>query len=251
MAHVIPFSVGERRPEPGHAAPDAAPTGPLDPYWQAVAEHYERRMAQQQGFDTEIAARRLDGEIATAEADSAANAPANGEGLHHAMYGEVDPHSGRVVVKGRFDALFDDFLKQTPPELRAGLASRKPALRAAGSTRMAMRQLERRNQYEQDHLAAAQAEELDSIAKSDPDDHAAFDAARQAGLDLIGKMNLDAERRQNAEAAWRNRAATARVEALIARDPNRALEVLGAIGQQVRQGSGRASQSDKGQNNGW
>ncbi|MEZ2329940.1 hypothetical protein AB6802_09465 [Mesorhizobium sp. RCC_202] len=236
MVHVIPFSVGERQSDPGNAAADAAPAGPLDPYWQAVADHYERRVAQQQAFDTEIAARRLDGEIASAEADSVANAPADGEGPHHAMFGEVDPHSGRVVVKGRFDALFDDFLKQAPPELHAGLAGRKPALRAAGSTRMAMQQLERRAQYEQDQLSAAQAEELDSIAKGDPDDTAAFDASRHAGLYLIGKMNLDPERRQNAEAAWRNRAATARLEALIARDPKRALEVLGAGSAAGRQG---------------
>jgi len=114
-----------------------------------------------------------------------------GEGLHHAMYGEVDRHTGRVVQKGRFDMLFDDFIKQAPPELRAGLASRKPALREAGSVRMAVRQLERRSQYEQDHLAAVQAEELDAIAKSDPDDMPAFETARRAGLGLIAKMNLD------------------------------------------------------------
>ncbi|OHV69221.1 hypothetical protein LCM4577_21610 [Mesorhizobium sp. LCM 4577] len=230
MVHIIPLFTNQRRPDPRHAAPGAAPTGPLDPYWQEVADHYARRMARQQAFDTEIAARRLDGEIARAEADVAANAPADGEGLHHAMYGEVDPHTGRVLLEGRFDTLFDNFLKQAPPELRAGLASRKPALREAGSVRMAMQQNQRRAQYEQDRLSAAQAEELDIIANSDPDDHVAFDAARYAGLDLIGKMNLDPESRLQAEAAWRERAATARIEALIARDPQRALEMLGGAG---------------------
>lgn len=226
MVHIIPLFTGQRRPDAGDAAPAPSADGPLDPYWQEVAAHHERLMARQQAFNTDIAARRLDGVIASAEADVAANAPADGEGLHHAMYGEVDPHTGRVVLKGRFDTLFDNFLKQAPPELRAGLASRKPALREAGSVRMAMQQLQRRAQYEQDHLAAVQAEELDTIAKSDPDDHAAFDAARHAGLDLIGKMNLDPESRLQAEAAWRDRAATARIEALIARDPGRATEVL-------------------------
>lgn len=230
MVHIIPLSVGQRRRDAGNGTqqPDAAPAGQLDPYWQAVAEHYERRQARQQAFDTEIAARKLDGEIASAEADTVANAPADGEGLHHAMYGEVDRHTGRVVLKGRFDTLFDNFVKQAPPELRAGLASRKAALRDAGSVRMAMQQLQRRAQYEQDHLAAAQAEELDTIAKSDPDDHAAFDAARHAGLDLIARMNLDPESRQKAEAAWRESTATARIEALIARDPGRATEMLSA-----------------------
>lgn len=228
MVHIIPLFTDQRRPDPGRVAPAPSAGGSLDPYWQEVAAHYERRMARQQAFDTEIAARRLDGEIASAEADTVANAPADGEGLHHAMYGEVDPHTGRVVLKGRFDTLFDNFLKQAPPELRAGLASRKPALREAGSVRMATRQNQCRAQYEQDQLAAAQTEELDTIAKSDPDDHAAFDAARHAGLDLIAKMNLDPQSRLHAEADWRDRAATARIEALIVRDPGRATEMLSA-----------------------
>ena len=130
MVHIIPLFTNQRRPDAGNALPPEA-AGPLDPYWQEVADHYARRMARQQSFDTEIAARRLDGEIASAEADTVANVPADGEGLHHAMYGEVDPFNGRVVLKGRFDTLFDNFLKQAPPELRAGLASRKPALREA------------------------------------------------------------------------------------------------------------------------
>ncbi|MDX8534298.1 hypothetical protein RFM41_24550 [Mesorhizobium sp. VK25A] len=226
MVHIIPLFADQRRPDPGNAAPAEAAAPPLDPYWQEVADHYARRMARQQAFDTEIAARRLEGEIASAEADVAANAPADGEGLHHAMYGEVDPHTGRVVLKGRFDTLFDNFLKQAPPELRAGLASRKPALREAGSVRMAMQQNQRRAQYEQDHLAAAQAEELDTIAKSDPDDTATFDASRHAGLDLIAKMNLDPGSRQQAEAVWRESTARTRMEALIARDPGRATEML-------------------------
>ncbi|UCI06282.1 hypothetical protein [Mesorhizobium sp. B1-1-8] len=135
MVHIIPLSVGQRRLDPGNAAqyPDASPVGgavqQLGDHWQAVAERYEQRMAQQQAFDTEIAARRLGAEIASAEADTVANAPADGAGLHHAMYGEVDPHTGRVVLKGRFDTLFDNFLKQAPPELRPGLAGRKEALR--------------------------------------------------------------------------------------------------------------------------
>ncbi len=234
MVHVIPLSVALRRNDAGNAVrlADASAAGeaarPLDPYWRAVAEHYQQRVARQQAFDTEIAARRLGGEIAQAEADTAANAPADGEGLHHAMYGEVDRHTGRVVQKGWFDMLFDDFIKQAPPELRAGLASRKPALREAGSVRMAVRQLERRSQYEQDHLAAVQAEELDAIAKSDPDDMPAFETARRAGLDLIAKMNLDAESRQKAEAAWRESTARTRLEALIARDPKRAAEMPSA-----------------------
>jgi len=232
MVHIIPLSIAQRRSDADNAEhPDAAPASvavrPFDAEWQALAEHHRQRVAQQQAFDTEIAARRLDGEIAGAEADATANAATDGEGLHHAMYAEVDRRTGRVVEKGRFDTLFDAFVKQAPAGLRAGLASRKETLREAGSTRMAVQQLQRRAKYEQDHLATVQAEELGNVAKGDPDDAVAFDAARNAGLNLIARMNLDPESRQKAEADWRESTARTRIEALIARDPRRALEMLG------------------------
>ena len=184
-------------------------------------------MAQQRAFDTEIAARRLNDEIARAEVDAVANAPADGAGLHDAMYGQVDPRTGQVVKTGLFDTLFSDLLKRAPAELRSGLASRKAALREAGSLRMAMQQLQRRKQYEHDQVSAAQTDELDNIARSDPNDAAAFEAARQRGLDLIASMGLDPQGRSQAEAAWRDRTAKSRVEVLIAGNPRTALDLLG------------------------
>ena len=77
MVHIIPLFVGERRLDTGNAVqyPDSSPVGEavqqLGDEWQAVAERYQQRMAQQQAFDTEVAARRLNGEIAKAEADGA------------------------------------------------------------------------------------------------------------------------------------------------------------------------------------
>ncbi|TPM38124.1 hypothetical protein [Mesorhizobium sp. B2-3-4] len=84
-----------------------------------------------------------------------ANAAADGAGLHDAMYGQVDPRTGQVVKTGLFDTLFDDFVKQAPAELRPGLASRKPALREAGSIRMALQQNQRRRDYEQAEVDTA------------------------------------------------------------------------------------------------
>ena len=227
MVHVIPLSVGQRRPGNIARYPASSPAAPqLDGHWQAVAERHEQRMAQQRAFDTEIVARRLNDEIARAEADAVANAPADGAGLHDAMYGQVDPRTGQVVKTGLFDTLVPDFLKQVPADLRPGLASRKAALREAGSLRMAIQQLQRRKQYEQNRWSEIQTSELGKIANGDPDDGAAFDAARQAGLDLLAKMDIDPEARRLAETAWRASAAKARMEALIARDPRRAVEML-------------------------
>lgn len=178
MVHIIPLSVAKRRRD-ADASPVSAAAQPLDSYWQEVAEHYERLMAQQQAFDTEIAARKLDGEIAKAEADAVANAPADGAGLHEGMYGQVDPHTGRVLQTGRFDTLFKGFLSQVPPELHPGLGARKETLRTEGAWRMAAQQLQRRRQYEQDQVSEVHTDELNKIAQGDPNDPIAFDAARQ------------------------------------------------------------------------
>jgi hypothetical protein len=220
--------------------------------WQAAAERYAQRKAQQQAFDTEIAARRLNGELAQAEADAVAHSPADGAGLHDAMYGQVDPYTGQVVKTGLFDTLFGNFLKQLPPDLRAGLAARKEAFRAVGGRRMAGQQNQRRKQYEQDQVAEVHTAELSNIARSDPNDTAAFDASRQAGLDLIAKMDLDPRARALAEADWLARTAKERMQALIAQDPRRAAELLSGgpvasdgMGETVRSQLGAAGRDEQ------
>ncbi|TIS93445.1 MAG: hypothetical protein E5W87_34565, partial [Mesorhizobium sp.] len=60
-----------------------------------------------------------------------------------------------------------------------------------------------------------------------PDDIVTFEAARQDGLDLIDKMGLDPGIRQQKVKDWFGTAAKARFEALIAKDPQRALEMFG------------------------
>ncbi|WP_137935472.1 hypothetical protein [Mesorhizobium comanense] len=232
MVHVIPLSVGQRRRDAGNPVQgaDSPPLGeavqPLDDDWQALAGHYQLRQAQQQAFDTEIAARRLNGQLAQAEADAVANAAADGAGLHDAMYGQVNPRTGQVVKTGLFDTLFDGFVKQAPAELRPGLASRKPALREAGSIRMALQQNQRRRDYEQAEVDTALKTGAIAIGNADPDDHLAFEAARQEGLDLIDRMGVDPGIRQQMAKDWYGTAAKARFEALIARDPQRALDML-------------------------
>ncbi|WP_292570410.1 hypothetical protein [Mesorhizobium sp.] len=258
MVHIIPLFVGERRLDTGNAVqyPDSSPVGEamqqFGDRWQAAAERYEQRKAQQEAFDTEIAARRLNGELAQAEADAVANAPADGAGLHDAMYGQVDPYTGQVVKTGVFDALFGNFLKQLPPELRAGLAARKEALRAVGGRRMAAQQNQRRKQYEQDQAAEVHTAVLSNIAQSDPNDTTAFDASRQAGLDLIAKMDLDPRAKALAEADWLARTAKERLQALIALDPRRAAELLSAgpvasdgMGETVRAQLGAVARDEK------
>lgn len=184
-------------------------------------------MAQQQAFDTEIAARKLDGEIAKAEADAVANAPADGAGLHQGMYGEVDPHTGRVLQTGRFDTLFKSFLSQVPPELHPGLAARKETLRTEGAWRMAAQQLQRRKDYEHAAVDTTLTTNAIAIGKADPDDLVTFEAAREQGLDLINKMGVDPGIRQQIAKDWYSTAAKTRFEALIAKDPQRALEIFG------------------------
>ncbi|WP_183461127.1 hypothetical protein [Mesorhizobium huakuii] len=233
MVHVIPLSIAQRRLDTGNAPqyPQGSPIGGamqgLGEHLSAAAERYQQMKDQQEAFDAELARRRFNGQIAQAEDEVTANAPADGAGLHDTMYGQVDPYSGRVVKTGLFDKLFAAAFPSMPDSQRAAFAGQKEAMRAVGARRMAARQLQRRKDYEQAEVDTALKTSAIAIGSANPDDHATFEAARQQGLDLIDKMGLDPGIRQQKVRDWFGTAAKMRFEALIAKDPKRALEIFG------------------------
>lgn len=212
----IPLQIAQRRLETGNAVqyPNGSPVGRamqgFGDELSAVAERYRQMKERQDAFDAEIARRRFNGRIAQAEDEVTANAPADGSGLHDAMYGQVDPRTGRVVKPGLFDTLFDDALPTMPESQRAAFASQKEAMRAPGSLRMATRQQGRRDDYELAEWSAVQDASLRAIAQSDPADASTFESILQSGLNLIAKMGNPANR-QAADAAWRSNTAKALV----------------------------------------
>ncbi|WP_196772383.1 hypothetical protein [Mesorhizobium loti] len=233
MVHIIPLSIGQRRLDTGSAPqyPQGSSIGGamqgFGDELSAVAERYRQMKDQQEAFDAELARRRFNGQIAQAEDQVAANAPADGAGLHDAMYGQVNPYDGRVVKTGLFDKLFAAALPGMPESQRAAFAGQKEAMRAVGARRMAQRQKARRKDYEQAEVDTALKTSAIAIGNANPDDHVTFEAARQQGLDLIDKMGLDPVIRQQKVKDWFGTATRARFEALIARDPKRALEIFG------------------------
>jgi hypothetical protein len=92
---------------------------------------------------------------------------------------------------------------------------------------MAARQYQRRQDYEQAQVDTVLKTSAIAIGNANPDDPVTFEAARQEGLDLIDKMGLDPGIRQQRVKDWFNTAAKLRFEALIAKDPQRALETFG------------------------
>ncbi|ESZ22431.1 hypothetical protein [Mesorhizobium sp. L2C084A000] len=233
MVSVIPLSIAQRRLDTGNAVqyPQGSPIGGamqgLGDQFSAVAERYQQMKDQQEAFDAELERRRFNGRIAQAEDEVAATAPADGAGLHETMYGLVDPRNGRVVKTGLFDTLFDDALPGIPESQRAGFARQKETMRAVGARRMAQRQLQQRQDYEQAQVDTALKTSAIAIGNANPDDHVTFEAARQEGLDLIDKMGLDPGIKQQRVKDWFGTAAKTRFEALIAKDPKRALEMFG------------------------
>ncbi|MCV3209246.1 hypothetical protein OHD62_23775 [Mesorhizobium sp. YC-39] len=229
----IPLQLAQRRLDGGAVVqyPAGSPVGEAMQNFgdelSAVAERYKQRKEQQEAFDAEIVRRRLKGQIAQAEDEAVQNAPADGSGLHDAMYGQVDPRTGRVIKSGLFDELFDSTLPKVPESQRANFTRQKEVLRAAGSERMAARQQARRDEYEQAEWTKVDNFYTGSIAKSDPNDTKTFEAIRQNGFDFIGKISNPLAR-QAAEMAWRSNTAKALVQAMIAQDPKRAAEMLGA-----------------------
>jgi hypothetical protein len=230
---IIPLSVAKRRLDTGNAAqyPQGSPIGGamqgLGDAFSALVERHREIMRQQDGFDAELIRRKMIGQIAQAESDTTRNAPADGSGLHDAIYGELDPRTGRAVKPGLFDAIFDSALRTVPADEQPAFAAGKEALRAAGSHRVAVRQQQRRWDYEHSQVTTVLQTNASSIAQADPDDAVTFEAARQDGLDLIDKMGVDPGIRQQLVKDWFGATAKARFEALIAKDPKRALEMFG------------------------
>ncbi|MER9306599.1 hypothetical protein [Mesorhizobium sp. M0496] len=229
----IPLQIAQRRLDTGNAVqyPQGSPIGGamqgLGDKLSAVAERYQQMKDQQEAFDAELARRRFNGRIAQAEDEVAANAPADGAGMHDTMYGQVDPRTGRVLERGLFDTLFDDALADMPGSQRASFAGQKEAMRAVRARPMAQRQQTRRDGYELAECTKVDNISTSSIAQSDPNDTANFEAIRQSGFDLIAKIG-NPILRQTAEATWRGNTAKALVQAMIAQDPKRAAEMLGA-----------------------
>ncbi|WP_245437170.1 hypothetical protein [Mesorhizobium helmanticense] len=229
----IPLQLAQRRLDTGTPVqyPQGSPLGAamqgFGDELSAVAERYRQMSEQQEAFDAELARRRFNSQIAQAEDEVAANAPADGSGLHEAMYGQVDPRTGQAVKPGLFDRLFDDALPNMPESQRANFGRQKEAMRRVGGLRMAQRQFQRRQDYEQAEVDTVLQTNAIAIGKANPDDIVTFEAARQDGLDLIDKMGLDPGIRQQKVKDWFSTAAKARFEALIAKDPQRALEMFG------------------------
>ncbi|ESY92419.1 hypothetical protein [Mesorhizobium sp. LNHC209A00] len=92
MVHVIPLSIAQRRLDTGNApqylqrSPIGGGMQGLGDHLSAVAERYQQMRDEQEEFDAELARRRFNGQIAQAEDEVTANAPADGAGLHEAMY---------------------------------------------------------------------------------------------------------------------------------------------------------------------
>ncbi|WP_287256909.1 hypothetical protein [Mesorhizobium sp.] len=226
----IPLHLAQRRLDSGSVVsyPDSSPVGAamqgIGDELAAVAERFRQQKQQQDAFDAEVIGRELNGQIAQAEKEAIQNAPADGRGLHDAMYGQA---RNGVVKPGLFDKIFDGTVPKMPESERASFIRQKEALRLAGSARMAAQQYARRQDYEQAEWSKAQAAELNAIAQSDPDDTATFEAIRQSGLDFIAKMGSPVAR-QLAETGWRSNTAKALAQAMLAKDPRRAAEMLGA-----------------------
>ncbi|MER9527323.1 hypothetical protein NKI96_27750 [Mesorhizobium sp. M0292] len=115
-----------------------------------------------------------------------------------------------------------------PESQRAAFAGEKENKRVVGAYRMALRQKTKRDDYEKATVDTTLTTNAIAIAKGDPNDTANFEAIRQSGLDLIAKIGNPLAR-QAAEAAWRTNSAKALVQAMIATDPKRAAEMLGAV----------------------
>ena len=202
----------------------------------AIGERHREMQEQQERLAAAVQRRLFTERVAEAESQALTNSPRDGSGLHEALYGQVDPISGEVVKPGQYDLIVNDVLEQVPSSQRAAFVRHAQAERPIGARRAAQAQLQLRGAYENDQWEQARGAWLKSIAGGDPDNEAAFQARRRDGLDFLATMALDPQIRLQAQKAWEQDLAAARVSALIGRDPRQALALLG----QKLQGAGRS-----------
>jgi len=195
-----------------------------------LAEHVRAAGLRQQAFDAALREQEFLEELERVESEAIAGSPPDGEGLHDAVYGGLDPAGGPART-GAFDALFERHAARVPESRRASFMAGREHWREAGSRRLAAVQLARRREHERGALARIQARLLAGLRAAGPDGGADFEAARLQGLETIASMSDGEPARAALADAWESDVALAGLEARLRHDPAFAAKARALLGQ--------------------
>jgi hypothetical protein len=197
---------------------------------QGVAERFKAIQDKKDAFDTTLRENEMGAAISALEQDTLKNAPADGNGIHDAVYGQIDPKTNTAVKPGSFDSLFDSYLERIPESKRAEFAALRETYRLRGSNRMAQAQYGAQQDYYKVEIQKTQQGIIAGIMESDPNDVNTYETFKSNGLDIIEKSGLPALEKDVAKANWEANASEALYKTLLAKDPEFATKAKAALG---------------------
>ncbi len=238
----IPLQLAQRRLDTGSVVqyPQGSPIGGamqgLGDELQQAAALVQQKQAQKDQFDGKIREAEFDADLSSLEDEAVRGAPADGNGLHDSVYGQIDPVTQRAVKPGSFDGLFDIYRDRMPESQRADFEARREFYRKQGSQRLATVQYDAEQKYYDVEIARQQNRTLNSIAATNPQDAKAIEKLKQDGLDFINSSGKPALYKDAARADWLAKSEEAQFQGRLTRDPSFAATAQAALGLAPRAG---------------
>lgn len=238
----IPLQLAQRRLDTGGVVqyPQGSPIGAamqdLGDELQQAAALVQEKQARKDQFDGKIREAEFGADLSSLEDEAVRGAPADGNGLHDSVFGQIDPVTQRAVKPGSFDRLFDIYRDRMPESQRADFEARRELYRKQGSERLATVQYDAEQKYYDVEIARQQNRTLNSIAATNPQDAKAIEKLKQDGLDFINSSGKPALYKDAARADWLAKSEEAQFQGRLTRDPSFAAMAQAALGLAPRAG---------------
>ncbi len=129
---------------------------------QAVAQRFQQKQDQKDGFDARLRETEFTASLAGLEDQTVQTAPEDAGGIHDAVVGQIDP-SGAVVKPGNFDTLFDQYKARVPASQQADFEAKRESYRLQSSNRMAGAQYAGEQAYYKVQIEKTQTQIVNSI----------------------------------------------------------------------------------------
>lgn len=196
---------------------------------QAVAQRFQQKQDQKDGFDARLRETEFTASLAGLEDQTIQTAPEDAGGIHDAVVGQIDP-SGAVVKPGNFDTLFDQYKARVPASQQTDFEAKRESYRLQSSNRMAGAQYAGEQAYYKVQIEKTQTQIVNSILAGDPNDMATYEQFKSRGAEIIDKSGMPALAKDVAKTNWEANASETLFKLKLEKDPAFAENARAALG---------------------
>ncbi len=194
----------------------------------AIGNRWQEQQDQADNFKLQIAKQELNETLAGQEQQLAQGMPADGAGFAESFVGQLDPNNPGMATKpGAFDETAKIIGDKLPASVRGRFDALLPVYRQSFANSSARLEMNQRQGWYRNELGKLATGLENSIAQSDPNDPKRFEGFRKQGEDAINASGLNAQEKQELVTKWRQNAAEAFFQGMVARDPEKARAALG------------------------